>query len=131
MKYLTGFKFVVFDDFSRQTNIKGFNVTLGLTSLDENGLLSIRKNFAWDGSSAPILDFRSTLEGSCDHDALCDMVNQGLLPSYLQPIIDQVYYDVCREKGFPEILARIRLIVIRWYQTGKGAKRFHRKVQEA
>jgi hypothetical protein len=119
MKYYKGMRYVTAEYFSHQTNIIGYSATLGPITLLPSGLLGIDRFYPWDGNSGPCVDWRSTLKASCVHDALCDLVNAGLLPQSLQPMIDQEYYDICKNSGLWEWVARIRLILVRWYQTGK------------
>jgi hypothetical protein len=131
MKYWEGYKFVVAEDFTVQTVIKNFSVQDALTELQQDGTLTIREGYPWDGNSGPCLDVRSSMLASCVHDVLCDYVNLGWLPGYLQPIIDQEYYTLCVEKKMWWRRAMLRMLAIRWYMTGKGAKRFIRKTIEA
>lgn len=131
MKYWKGYKFVVAETFEVQTAILGYAVVDEHTSLEANGILHIRKGYPWDGNSGPFLDIISSLEASCVHDVLCDYINLNMLPQELQPMVDQEYYKIAISKGMWWRLARVILLAIRWYMTGKGAKRFTRKVYVA
>lgn len=131
MKYWRGYKYVVAETFEVQTAIIGVAVVDDLTSLSSDGLLRIRKGYAWDGNSGPCIDIRSSLEASCVHDVLCDYINLGLLSDDLQPLVDQEYYKIAVAKRMWWRRARVRLLAIRWYMTGKGAKRYTRPVFEA
>jgi len=131
MKYWDGYKYVVAETFTRQTNIVGHTVRDAQSELLPDGRLTISRGYPWDGNSGPCFDCRTSLEGSCVHDVLCDYVNQGLLPGYLQPMIDQEYYAICVEKRMWWRRARWRMLAIRWYMTGKGSKQFTRKTKEA
>ena len=131
VKYYRGYKYVVAETFSVPTSILGFTVQDKLTDLQPDGKLTIQQWYPWDGNSGPCIDFVSSLEASCVHDVLCDYINMGWLPDYLQPIVDQEYYKIAVVKGMWWRRARARMLAIRWYMTGKGAKRFTRKVLEA
>jgi len=131
IKFWRGYKYVIAEDFTVQTAIIGHVVMDNLTSLDEDGCLKVRKGYPWDGNSGPCYDFDSSLKASCVHDVLCDYINMGSLPVELQPMVDQEYYVIATGKGMWWRWARARLLAIRWYMTGKGAKRFTRKVYEA
>ena len=131
MKYWKGYKYVVAEDFTVQTEIKGYDVKDKLTRLSPDGQLEISKGYPWDGNSGPCFDVKSSLEASCVHDILCDYVNLGWLPTSVQPMIDQEYYSTARRKGMWDWGARLRVVAVRWYMMGKGAKRFTRKIYEA
>jgi hypothetical protein len=127
MKYYDGYKFVVGRSFAVKTSIFGYEVTDKLTKLTKDGKLFIDEWYPWDGNSGPLPDFKSTIDASCAHDVLCDYVNMGWLPKDLQPLIDQEYYKLAVRDGLWEWVARIALVVIRWYQTGKP-KAYRRKL---
>lgn len=131
MKYYRGYKYVVAEAFSVQTAICGFSIKDKLTRLEPDGTLYIDRWYPWDGNSGPCLDVRSSIEASCAHDVLCDYINMGWLPDHLQPIVDQEYYKIAIGNGMWWRRARARMLAIRWYMTGKGAKRFTRKIFEA
>jgi hypothetical protein len=46
-------------------------------------------------------------------------------------MVDQEYYKIAVAKKLWWRVARALLLAIRWHMTGKGAKRFTRKVYEA
>jgi hypothetical protein len=131
MRYWRGYKLVVAETFSIQTAIIGYEIKDEFTSLTKDGLLTIRRGYPWDGNSGPCPDTDDSIEASCGHDVLCDYVNMGWLPVELQPMVDQEYYRIATAKGMWWRRARIILLAIRWYMTGKGAKRYTRKVYEA
>ena len=131
MKYYKGYKYVVAETFTVQTAILTFDVRDVLSHLEPNGQLTVNQWYPWDGNSGPCVDTKSTMQASCIHDVLCDYINMGWLPAYLQPIVDQEYYETARRKGMWWRRARNRMLAIRWYMTGKGAKRYTRKVYEA
>jgi len=131
MKYYKGYRYVLAEDLIRDTPITGYEITDKLTSLTKDGVLTVQKWYAWDGNSGPCLDFKKSLEASCIHDVLCDYINLEWLPDHLQPVVDQEYYNIAVYKRMWEWIVRIRLIAIRWYMTGKGAKRYSRKIYQA
>ena len=131
MKFWRGYRYVVAETFIVQTEIRGQEISDDLTRLSADGRLTIRRGYPWDGNSGPCVDTESSMEASCIHDVLCDYINMGWLPHALQPMVDQEYYVIATGKGMWWRRARIRLLAIRWYMTGKGAKRFTREVYEA
>lgn len=131
MKYWKGYKYVVAETFIVQTEIKGFDIQDKLTHLYPDGKLEIEKGYPWDGNSGPCLDIKSSMKASCVHDVLCDYINLGWLPHSYQPMIDQEYYSIAKKKGMWDWTARARVLAVRWYMMGKGAKRYIRKIHNA
>lgn len=131
MKYWKGYRYVVAEDFSVQTEIKGYDIQEEHTHLHPDGLLAISTGYPWDGNSGPCFDIKSSIEASCVHDVLCDYINLDKLPQALQPLVDQEYYSIATKKGMWEWMARGRVLLVRWYMLGKGAKRYLRKIYEA
>ena len=48
-------------------------------ALDPQGALRIAKGYAWDGPSGPTLDTANFMRGSLVHDALYQLMREGLL----------------------------------------------------
>lgn len=138
MKFWEGYKSVVAETFTIQTQIFGCRVLYRPASevstifavLEENGKLTVYVGYPWNKNDGPVFDNKKSIEASCVHDVLCDMINLGLLSSHLQPLADREYYKIATEKGMWEWAVRLRLVVITWYMTGK-AKRYERRIYEA
>ena len=90
MKYVKigwhGFQLV--EDLIEFTVITGFTVDCEQYKLEPEGLLTIRKWYAWDGPTGAIPS-KSFVKGSCVHDVLCEMINLGLLPKSVQYLADE------------------------------------------
>lgn len=56
--------------------------------LEQNGLLTINKGYAWDGPSGPAIHTANFMRGSLVHDALYQLIRLGVLD-------EQVHRDVC------------------------------------
>ena len=63
----------------------------------ENGVLYIGDGYAWDGPSGPALDTRDAMRGSLVHDALYQLIREGLLPSSAREDADKLLRSICRE----------------------------------
>jgi hypothetical protein len=53
---------------------------LGWVHLSGDGRLTIRRGYCWNGASGPTLDTASTMRASLVHDALYQILREGLLP---------------------------------------------------
>ncbi len=71
-----------------------------------SGLLVVYKGYFWDGATmAP--DFTSVIRASLVHDALYQMIEEGLLPLAARPIADKLLKSVMIEDGAYKIVAEI------------------------
>lgn len=69
--------------------------------LDEFGELRIAKKYAWDGPSGPTIDTADFMRGSLVHDALYQLMREGLLSRKHRLYADRLLRDLCREDGMP------------------------------
>jgi len=102
------------EEISAQTGIKGHQVRKTLYELTPDGILTMRKNFCWNGSSF-VQDTPKCMRASAFHDALCRMIAEGLLPASCQGKADKLYFTLCRDDGMSWLQARIRLAGLRVY----------------
>lgn len=98
--YKQGYKYQVHDTFHYATGIVGFLIDIGpLLTLTHNGVITIRKGYAWDGASGPAIDTTTFMRGSLVHDALYQMIEEGLLPFSYRKRADDVLVEICKEDG--------------------------------
>lgn len=76
----------------------------GLVSVND-GILSIKANYCWDGSSGLTRDSSSNMRGSLYHDVLYQMLRDGLLKQSLRPKIDELFLAMLKADG----MSRLRL----------------------
>ena len=81
--------------------------------LSTDGLLTIKKGYAWDGPSGPTRDTKSFMRGSLVHDALYQLMRNGLLPSSCREDADQELHRICREDGMNRFRAWYILLGVR------------------
>lgn len=96
-----------------------------------DGLLTVRKGYAWDGSTA-VRDCDSCMLASLAHDALYQAMHGGVLDWKCRKACDRVYYDLCVAKGMNRLQAWIRYKGIRkLYKTwSENFKSDYSKVYE-
>ena len=104
------------EQISYQTGIEGHQVRKTVYGLTPDGLLTLKKNFCWNGSSF-VQDTLECMRASAFHDAMCRMIAEGLLPSSLRGKADKIYYAICEEDKMPRHRARLRLIGLRAYKV--------------
>ena len=69
-------------------------------TLTTEGVLSIPKQYAWDGPSGITIDTKSFMRGSLVHDALYQLMRLGKLDYEVhRKTADQILKDICIEDG--------------------------------
>ena len=72
---LRKYEYQLMDDYIIQIDIKPIqNIEFNFLSLSSDGILNIRKTYAWDGPSGPTIDTRDFMRGSLVHDALYQLM---------------------------------------------------------
>lgn len=98
----------------------------------QNGNLFIKASFMWDGASGPTYDSPSSMRPSLVHDVTCEFVRLGLLPEIWVPILNAVFYRMCREDGMNWIRAKYWLLALKLTKgTFWGKKQDPPEVKEA
>ena len=93
-------------------------------SLNTAGVLSIKKGYAWDGPSGPTHDDIQGWLASLIHDALCQLMFEGLLDAKFKKRVDKELVRVAKESGMPYFRRRAWYRAVRWFAPRyKGAKK--------
>ena len=82
-----------------ETDIKGLVFGHEYFELRPDGLLLVRKQYAWDGPSGPAIDTKTFMLGSLVHDVLYQAMREGLLSRDFRKQADQEMRKVCLEQG--------------------------------
>lgn len=70
-----------------------------------SGWLCVCATYAWDGPSGPTIDTPNFMRGSLFHDALYQLMREGLLPQSCRKAADELLRVHCREDGMPWLRA--------------------------
>lgn len=107
IRYSSGYKYQLEEDFDIQTSITP--VTPGgnrFVSMSLSGVLHVSAGYAWDGPSGPTLDTTDFMRGSLVHDALYQLMQEGILSKdFHRKAADQLLRKICLEDGMPAIRA--------------------------
>ncbi len=85
-----------------------------------NGELTIRNRYAWDGPSGPTFDTKTFMRASLFHDALCQLIGEGLLDKKHRKYADQLLRKICLEDGMSKFRAWYVYLAVRAYSKLKG-----------
>lgn len=106
IKYKDGYKYQLVETYSVRVAIRpAAHVRHDFISLSPLGFLSIRKGYAWDGPSGPTIDTKNFMRGSLVHDALYQLIREGLLPLSEREQADAELRRICLEDGMSGVRA--------------------------
>jgi hypothetical protein len=117
MKYVKS-KFTLWQDETFDTIVKGFTVETDWCTLEPDGTLLIRAGYPWDGATGAF-DTRDIIEASLVHDVFCEMINDDLLPSWIQALADEEFRMIGQSKKMPWIRRMWTYFAVRFYQINK------------
>jgi len=106
---LRGWKYRTVKEYRVQTTIKpGAEIRSSgdYACLRSNGLLTIKKGYAWDGPSGPTFDTPSFMRGSLVHDSLYQLMREDILALSWRRDVDELLREHCIEDGMYRWRAR-------------------------
>lgn len=101
--YREGYKYQLQQDYTVQLDhVRPKTTAVAVTpliTLTQDGLLTIKYGYAWDGASGPTRDTKSSMRGSLVHDALYQLGRMKLIAMEEREEIDTVFWRICRTDG--------------------------------
>ena len=98
IEYKSGFKYQLSRDYGIQTSIfPDKDIYTRFTELSISGFLIIKSGYAWDGPSGPAIDTKNFMRGSLVHDALYQLIREGLLNIKFRIPADKELIKICLE----------------------------------
>jgi hypothetical protein len=119
-KKRTKYKYNLHEDYEYKADINIKEACdLGFVKIKEDGLLTIRKKYAWDGPSGPTIDTKNFMRGSLVHDALYQLIREKKIDQDQRRRADEILREICLEDG----MSKIRAWWVFWgvYLFGDGA----------
>lgn len=91
--------------------------------LRTTGELVVKKHYAWDGPSGPTIDTKDFMRGSLVHDALYQLMREGLLDvnAWREPA-DRLLAEICVADGMGEFRAWYVYWAVREFGGAAAAK---------
>jgi hypothetical protein len=119
---IKNYKFQLKNDYVIQTGIEIPETVITPDSpmfieLSEEGVLTIRGGYAWDGASGPAINTKTIIRGSLLHDALYQLIRAGKLDKKYREKIDQLFRDICIEDGMWRIRANWVYFAVRKFAS--------------
>jgi len=106
IKYKSGYKYQLVDEYHKTVELfpdKDIKTTYLL--LNQEGYLRIREGYCWDGPSGPAIDTKNFMQGSLVHDALYQLMRQGLISQKWREQADKELRKICIEDGMSKVRA--------------------------
>lgn len=130
VRYGEGYKYQLREDWWVDTGIKGcaarivdgYDPFRPWISLDQDGRLTVKEGYAWDGCSGPTWDDKTNMRGSLAHDALYQLMRAGKLGVDMRESADRVLRDLCLKDGMSRVRAWAYYHAVRLF-AGFAAKR--------
>jgi len=98
--YRSGYKYQLCGSYSVQTAVHPWDTAmLDDIVLHKDGNLFLPKGYAWDGPSGPSIDTKSFMRGSLVHDALYQLMRNGVLNTRWREQADKELRRICLEDG--------------------------------
>lgn len=98
-RHLKGYKYESKKEIQCQTDILKSSIGAPYCSLSVRGILRVFPHYAWDGPSGPTFDTDSFMRGSLFHDALYQLIREGVLDKSERGKADMVLRTICLEDG--------------------------------
>ena len=105
--YKDGYKYQLSDAYSTKIPIKPKNdIDFDYVVLSSEGIIVIKKGYAWDGPSGPTIDSLNFMRGSLIHDALYQLMREQILDKHqYRKQADKLLQQMCKQDGMSSIRA--------------------------
>lgn len=100
-RQLRQYKYELAEDYTFQTSFccPAETIETPFLHLGTDGVLTVRRGYAWDGASGPTIDTKSSMRGSLLHDAFYQLMREGRLNKSWRGYADAVLRDECIADG--------------------------------
>lgn len=106
IQYRKGFKYqLAYNYRANLGSCPPIAVTFHWFSISEDGEITIKRGYAWDGASGPGIDTKTIHRGALVHDVLYQCMRLELLPKSYRQTADEIMREICLEDGMSRIRA--------------------------
>ena len=117
ISYKKGYKYQLSANYSTEINIQPDRlIDSDYISLTTHGRITIRDGYAWDGPSGPLIDTLNFMRGSLLHDALYQLMREGVLDKdNHRKDADKLLRKICKEDGMSALRAWMVYTSVRYF----------------
>ena len=106
IKYRSGYKYQIVESYQVEVSIRpDANIVTDFIDLTAEGLLTMKKGYAWDGPSGPTIDTKNFMRGSLVHDALYQLLRNENIEQKWREEADRELRRICIEDGMSRLRA--------------------------
>ena len=107
ISYKGGYKYQLKADYTTKINIiPSQPIETEYIRLAQDGEITMKNGYAWDGPSGPTIDTLNFMRGSLVHDALYQLIREGYLDTEQhREYADILLQKICKEDGMSTIRA--------------------------
>ena len=132
IKYRSGYKYQLAEEYPVKVSVTPKNnIKTDFIELDTEGMLVIKKGYAWDGPSGPTIDTPNFMRGSLVHDALYQLLRNELIDEKWRDEADDELRRICVEDGMSKICARWVYIAVRKWGKVAASPESRKKIHKA
>jgi hypothetical protein len=104
--YKSGYKYQLKADYVLSTPvIPDTPVDTDYFGLTKEGVLRVKKGYAWDGPSGPTVDTQDFMRGSLVHDVFYQLMREGFISNQYKDTADRLLQFICVEDGMSALRA--------------------------
>lgn len=108
IEYQGGYKYQLLKDYSIWCELPDCKLEEYIQIRDN--ILTVYRGYAWDGPSGPTVDTSNFMRGSLVHDAMYQLMEEGVLHKRHKNYSDKALYDICRQDG----MSWFRAMAVYW-----------------
>jgi len=109
ISYRSGYKYQLAVAYRVQITIRPrTDIDTEFIKLTKTGMLTVKRGYAWDGPSGPVIDTKQNMRASLVHDALYQLIrNRKLTIKQHKDKADRLFETLCIQDGVPRSTAQI------------------------
>lgn len=101
-------------------------------AVDGEGVVTVKAGYAWDGASGPTIDTKDSMRASLAHDALYNLMRDGVLPrsASARKKADEFFHRLLREDGMGLLRSKLWLAGVRVGGRSSASPKANEKFQK-
>jgi len=132
IKYRSGYKYQIVEDYQVKVSVlPNSDIETDYIDLSTNGMLVIKKGYAWDGPSGPTIDTPNFMRGSLVHDALYQLLRNELIDEKWRDEADEELRRICLEDGMCKMRTKWVYIAVRKWGKVAASPESKKKIHQA
>ena len=137
INYKSGYKYQLTEQYVHRLSFKIPHVSRvyiyreGSEGTKLGDTLIIKRGYAWDGPSGPTFDSKTFMRGSLIHDALYQLIRNGVLPITYRDLVDHELYLTCLADGMMPMRAWWVWKAVKFFAASAASAKNKKEVESA